>query len=35
MVKFIPYTPTATDEIKKEVEYIFQEADQANKEILL
>jgi hypothetical protein len=34
LVKFIPYTPSATPEIKNEVEKIFQEADQANKEIL-
>jgi len=35
LVKFIPYTPSATAEIKDEVSKIFQEADQANKEILL
>ena len=34
LVKFIPYTPSATPEIKAEVSKIFQEADQANKEIL-
>jgi hypothetical protein len=34
LVKFIPYTPTATPEIKNEVSKIFQEADQANQEIL-
>ncbi len=34
LVKFIPYQPSATPEIKKEVEKIFQEADQANQEIL-
>jgi hypothetical protein len=34
LVKFIPYTPTATTEIKSEVNNILQEADQANKEIL-
>jgi len=34
MVKFIPYTPSATPELKSEVEKIFQEADRANKEIL-
>ena len=33
MVKFIPYTPSATPEIKSEVSKIFQEADQANKDI--
>jgi hypothetical protein len=35
LVKFIPYSPSATPEIKSEVNKIFQEADQANKEILL
>lgn len=35
LVKFIPLQPTATPEMKKEVEAVFQEADQANKEILL
>jgi hypothetical protein len=34
MVKFIPYSPTASDEMKNEVKKIFEEADQANKEIL-
>lgn len=34
MVKYIPYTPSATAEIKNEVTKIFQEADQADKEIL-
>ena len=34
MIKFIPYTPSATTEIKSEVKKIFQETDQANKEIL-
>ena len=34
LVKFIPYTPSASAEIKNEVGKIFQEADQANKEIL-
>jgi hypothetical protein len=34
LVKFIPYTPTATPEMKDEVKKIFEEADQANKEIL-
>jgi hypothetical protein len=34
MVKFIPYTPSATTEMKNEVKKIFQEADQANQEIL-
>jgi hypothetical protein len=35
LIKFIPYNPNSTPEIKSEVEKIFQEADQANKEILL
>jgi hypothetical protein len=34
LVKFIPYTPSATPEMKNEVSKIFQEADQAAKEIL-
>jgi hypothetical protein len=34
LVKFIPDTPTASDELKNEVIKIFQEADQANQEIL-
>jgi hypothetical protein len=34
MVKFIPYTPTATPEMKEEVKQIFAEADRANQEIL-
>jgi hypothetical protein len=34
LVKFIPYTPTATAEMKAEVKAIFDEADRANKEIL-
>jgi hypothetical protein len=34
LVKFIPLTPTATDEMKEEVKKIFEEADQANQEIL-
>ncbi len=34
LVKFIPYTPTATAEMKDEVKKIFEEADRANKEIL-
>jgi hypothetical protein len=34
LVKFIPYSHSATSEIKSEVSKIFQEADQANKEIL-
>lgn len=34
LVKFIPYTPTATAEMKKEVAEIFEEAARANQEIL-
>ena len=34
LVKFIPKTPSATAEIKEQVSQIFQEADQANQEIL-
>ncbi|MEW5869842.1 MAG: hypothetical protein AB1894_11245 [Chloroflexota bacterium] len=34
LVKFIPYTPSATDEMKNEVKKIFEEADRANREIL-
>lgn len=33
LVKFIPDTPSATLEIKNEVSKIFQEADQAYKEL--
>jgi len=34
LVKFIPYTPSASPELKDEVKNIFAEADQADKEIL-
>ena len=34
LVKFIPKTPSATAEIKEQVNQIFQEADQADREIL-
>jgi len=34
LVKFIPKTPSATAEVKEQVSQIFQEADQANQEIL-
>jgi len=34
LIKFIPLTPSATDEMKEEVKRIYQEADQANQEIL-
>ena len=34
LVKFIPKTPTATPEMKAEVTKIFQETEQADREIL-
>lgn len=34
LVKFIPYTPTATPEMKEEVKKIFAEAEQAHRELL-
>ncbi|MFA5872425.1 MAG: hypothetical protein WC832_00520 [Anaerolineales bacterium] len=34
LVKFIPKTPSATAEIKEQVNQIFQEADQADRKIL-
>jgi hypothetical protein len=34
MVKFIPYSPMATPELKAEVKAIFEEADRANQELL-
>lgn len=34
LVKFIPFSPTATPELKAEVAAIFEEADRANQEIL-
>ena len=34
MVKFISMTPSASAEIKEEVKRIYQEADQADREIL-
>ena len=34
LIKFIPYTPSATPEMKKEVTSLFEEADRAEKEIL-
>jgi hypothetical protein len=34
LVKFIPYSPSATKELIDEVDKIFQEADQANQDIL-
>ncbi len=33
LVKFIPYTPTATPEMKAEVAQIFEEAEQAKKDL--
>ena len=33
LIKFIPYTPSATTDMKHEVAKIFEEADQAEKEI--
>ena len=33
-IKFISYTPSATAEIKKEVQAIYAEADQAEKDLL-
>jgi hypothetical protein len=34
LIKFISMMPSATDEMKEEVKKIYQEADQANEEIL-
>jgi len=34
LVKFISYTPTATPEMKKEVEAIFAEIEQTQKDLL-
>lgn len=34
LVKFIPNYPSASDEMKNEMKKIFEEADQANKDIL-
>lgn len=34
LVKFIPNSPSASAEMKEDVKKIFQEADQANQEIL-
>ena len=34
LIKFIPQTPTATAEMKDEVRKIYQEAEQADREIL-
>ena len=34
LVKFIPLTPSATDEMKADVKHIYEEIDRANREIL-
>lgn len=34
LVKFIPYSPSASDELKEEVANIFKEAEQTEKELL-
>jgi hypothetical protein len=34
LIKFIPLTPSASPEMKEDVKLIYQEADQANKELL-
>ena len=34
LIKFIPYTPSATSEMKQEVAELFKEADLAAKELL-
>ncbi len=34
LIKFIPMTPSATDEMKADVKAIYQEADAAEQEIL-
>ncbi len=34
LVKFIPYTPSATPEMKDEVSQIFKDTEQTEKEIL-
>ena len=34
LVKFIPYTPSATPEMKSQVAEIFMDAEQAEKELL-
>jgi hypothetical protein len=34
LIKFIPQSPSATDELKEEVRRIYQEIEQANREIL-
>jgi hypothetical protein len=34
LIKFISYTPTASDEMKADVKAIFEEADRADQELL-
>ena len=34
LVKFIPYSPSTSPEMKREVAMVFEEADRANQEIL-
>ncbi len=34
LIKFISYTPTASDEMKQEVAQIFEECDRADQELL-
>ncbi|HLF89378.1 MAG TPA: hypothetical protein VI451_10555 [Anaerolineales bacterium] len=34
LVKFIPRTPSATAELKEQVKKVFEEADQADRELL-
>ena len=34
LVKFIPLTPSASDEMKEDVKRIYEEIDRANREIL-
>jgi hypothetical protein len=34
LVKFIPLTPSASEEMKEDVKRIYQEIDQANQEVL-
>jgi hypothetical protein len=34
LIKFIPFTPSATDEMKEDVKQIYKEADKADQELL-
>ena len=34
LIKFVPLSPSATDEMKSDVKHIYQEAEQAEQEIL-